>query len=364
MRSTLWGAVLLVAAAAGEAGAAALTPLLDRPLPDPYVFAEAGCYYLTGTAPYGYCGTKLDPGALRPFELSIDFGDLGGPFQCWGFKFYRHTDGTYHAFTAVHFGDFITAVAHLSPRPGQVWRPGAPITAWRVDRLLAGDRSGQSGSAYDMQFVRDPEGSCYLFYSFSEARHQNVHIMARRMLDPATPDPASRPCRILSPEGYRSEDRNPGYIQIVEAANVVRVMDRYLLFYSVGDFMLQGGRSNYKLGVAFSETLIPAAGTTYAKALAPDPAAAWGRQDKGGQEVCYLLQSELPAWSNYCGAGVVGPGQGNLVEEDGRQWLIFHGYRPGAEGVGAHERQTWKLPVRLAISPERPVAEWITPELP
>jgi hypothetical protein len=356
--------VLLLAAVPGVVRGDAWAPLLGRPLPDPYVFGDEGYYYITGTAPYGYCGTKLDPEVLQPFAIAIDFGDLGGPYQHWGFKYYRHADGAYHAYATVHFGGFVTAVAHLTPGAGAAWRPGAPITAWRVDRLLVGDRHGERGLAYDAEFLRDTDGQFYLLYNFSEARHSDVHIMAQRMLDPATPDPSFRPRRILSPEGYRSEDRNPGYIQIVEATNVARVQGTHVLLYSVGDFMLHEGRSNYKLGVAFSDTLIPPEGEAYAKALAPDRAGVWGPQDKGGQEVCYLLQSQHAAWRNYCAGQVIGPGLGNIVEADGQHWLVFHGYRPGEREDGPHERYAWKLPLRIEVRPGTPRCEWIRPVLP
>jgi len=184
------------------------------------------------------------------------------------------------------------------------------------------------------------------------------------MLDCTTPDPSFEPRVILSPEGYRSEDRNPGFIQLTEATNIARVQGTYVLLYSVGDFVLYDDHSNYKLGVATSDVLIPPEGQSYAKVLLPDPDNLWGNEGKQGQEICYVLQSEKPAWPNYCADSVVGPGLGNIVEVEGRYWLIFHGYLPGEQWADASARQTWKLPLDIDIRPDRSRRDWIKALLP
>lgn len=339
-------------------------PLLSKPLPDPYVFQDEGFCYITGTAMHGFRGPTLTRDAMKPFELSIDYGDLGGPFQHWGFKFYRDTEGAYHGYATVHFGHFHTAVAHYLPQPGRVWKPGQPITAWKVDKVLVGDREGKSGFAYDVEIEHDEDGRLWLIHNYSAALGQNVHIRAQRMIDPATPDPELPPRDILVPEGYGSEDRNPGFIQITEGTNLARVQGKWVLLYSVGDFALYDGRSNYKLGVAYSGTLIPPPGRMYQKVIIDDPENHWRSEGKGGREVCYLLQSQVREWPNYCEDFVRGPGLGNLVMADGKTWLVFHGYQPGTDNPGAHERHVWKLPLQVDITPAAPMQHWLRAVLP
>jgi len=252
----------------------------------------------------------------------------------------------------------------MAPADGQTWAAGQPITQWHIDKLLVGDPEGKSGLAYDQNMVRDDDGQLYLLYNFAEARHHDVHIMAQRMLDPVTPDPSFAARKILSPEGFRSEDRNPDYIQIVEATNIAKVQDQYVLLYSVGDFALQDGTSNYKLGIAFSDTLVPSEGSTYRKIEIPDPGNIWGNENMGGVEIGYLLQSEQPSWPNYSAEFVVGPGLGNILHLDGQYWLVFHGYRPDDHNVSANMRYTWKMPLDIDVRGDRPMQEWIRPIWP
>jgi hypothetical protein len=177
------------------------------------------------------------------------------------------------------------------------------------------------------------------------------------MLDPATIDPDFEPRAILSPEGLRSEHRNPGYIQILEATHIHRIGGKYVLLYSAGDF----DDGNYKIGVAYSDTLIPPEGQTYQKALIADPGGVWGNPERE-DEVCYLLQSQTPAWPNYCGHLVNGPGIGNLVEKpDGGYDLIFHGRMPGLRRLHGQGRYVWRMPLEVDIRDDRPMHEWIRP---
>lgn len=343
---------------------AGIFPVLDEPLPDPHVFHDGDAYYIFGTGTHFFHGDALEPAAMTRDELELDFAEEGGPFQIWAFKPYVHIDGSYHAYVTIHYGFFITVVAHFVPQEGEVWQPGEPIRRWRFNRILAGDKSGDGPMAYDPYVQRDADGDLYLFYCHSDGRHTDVRIVAQRMLDPETPDPDFEPRLILEPEGYRSEDRNPGYIQLVEAANLAAFDGTYLLLYSVGDFALHAGQpSNYKIGVAFADQLIPPPGETYRKTVIPDPDNVWGNEDKT-DEVWYLLQSQKPEWPNYCAEWVQGPGVASIVEIDDAPWLVFHGYEPGLDSIGPNDRRVWKAPLDVRIDRNRPQHEWVRVRLP
>ena len=180
---------------------------------------------------------------------------------------------------------------------------------------------------------------------------------ARRMLDPSHLDPAFPEQVLLAPEGYRSEDRNPGFIQLVEAASISRIGEEWVMLYSVGDF----SERNYKLGVAYSDTLIPPPGETYRKVLIPDEKDLW--KSGKGKEICYLLQSEHEDWPNYCGDRVIGPGSGCIVLSERRPHLVFHGYDPEEFKRGRAERRLWSVALDIAIGRARPVEDWIRPVL-
>jgi len=339
-------------------------PLLSGPLPDPHVFHDGDQYYIFGTGTHFYHGAALEPEAMVRDELELDFREEGGPYQIWAFKPYVHSDGSHHAYVTIHYGFFVTAVAHFVPQDGETWEPGHPVRRWRLNRVLVGDRSGEGPMAYDPKALRDDHGRLYLFYAYSKQRHSDVQLYAQAMIDPGTPDTAAAPRLVLAPEGYRSEDRNPGFIQLVEAANIVRWDDTYLLLYSVGDFALREGEpSNYKIGLAYSDQLIPPSGQTYRKILLPDPENLWDN-DSRDDEVGYLLQSQHATWPNYCRDWVQGPGVGNIVRLDDGPWLVFHGYRPDAEHAGADQRYVWKAPLDIAIDRDRAPQDWVRVRLP
>ncbi len=362
------------------AQAASWQPILDRSLPDPFVYREGDYWYIFGTTPFGYggaygfAGKELSAEKMQRFKFRIDVGNPWRHYQVWGFKVYRHTDGTYHGYGAIHWGRYITEVVHFVPKPGQTWQPGKAIAEWKLDKKLVPYRGKRHPVSYDQNLLRDTDGTLYLLYAATvprpgedrpgEDKISDVHILARRMLDPGNVDPDFPPRTILRPEGYRSEDRNPNYMQIVEGCNIKRVADKWVLIYSVGDFKLYEGRpSNYKIGLAYSDQLIPPQGKTYQKVLLPDPDNVW-QNDGKSEEVGYLLQSQIASWPNYCDRLVRGPGLGNIVQIDGRPWLVFHGYRPDAVKGNGNRREVWKLPLKIEISSERPMQQWIRAVLP
>jgi hypothetical protein len=369
------GGLLALAAEGGGAGAMPLSPpeLLvgeaqDPPgyaagLPDPFVFWDGAEYTIFGTGTRYAHSRTLAPGDMQTGDLSFDLSDPAarGAVQIWSFRPYRHSDGSYHGYGTLHYGFFRTSVAHFLPADGETWTPSRPITHWRFDRILVGDvRAGLA--AYDSELYRDTDGALYLIYDSAypdEVLGRDIHVKAQRMLDPATPDPTWPARPILSPEGLRSEDRNPGGIQIVEGTHIRRMGGKCVLIYSVGDF----DRANYKIGLAYSDALIPPPGRSYTKLLRPDPGDLWGSGH--GVEVQYLLQTQVEGWPNYCGRWLNGPGIGDIARlADGRWWLIFHARKPGVAGLHGAGRYLWRLPLAVDVDAARPMSEWIRPLLP
>ncbi len=340
--------------------------ITDRYFADPYVFQEGTYYYVFGTVEDGqppcFFRTKtFAPRDLQWFDLDLDLGPLRQAVAgVWGFTPYRAENGTYHGYGTLHFGWFRTVVAHFLPQDGACWTPEKPITRWRFNRVLVGSRA-EERFAYESKVVRDKDGALYLVYSAGYPEEKvgvDIHIMARRMLDPATLDPDSPARPLLSPAGLRSEDRNPGGVQIMEGANLFRRNGRFFLLYSVGDYML----GNYKVGLAWSDTLIPGPGETYRKILQADPDNLWGN-DRPGKEVRYLLQTQYRAWPNFAGNLLDGPGLANLVRVAGRDCLVIHAHPRATDGRHDPMRHPWLIPLRMPVLSGDDPAGWLQPIL-
>ena len=347
--------ILVVCTSAGQSS---LHPLAH--LPDPYVFRFQDQWFLFGTGklPSFYYGDRLEANALKREKLELVFPDpTAKPAKgIWGFIPYRHTDGSWHGYATLHYGDYRVVIAHFLPEPGADWTRGKPIATWRFDKVAIGNLAAGKDTAYENKLITDDVGVLYLVYCDSGARARNVRIFAQRMSNPGSIDPSWSPRVLLGPDGYRSEDRNPGYIQIVEGPNIFRLGNRYALLYSVGDFAM----NNYKLGVAYSKTLMPPPGQTYQKVLIPDPDNVWKNTGKTN-EVCYLLQSEQPDWPNYCRALFSGPGLGHLVAIGNRRYLVFHAYKPDDNVRQSVDRYVWMLPVNANVDERLPMERWICP---
>lgn len=374
MRVIVWAVVLagfLMAGAASGPSCDEWRPVLSAALPDPEVYHEDGYWYIYGTGWPCYVGEQLSPGKMKRVDQHLDFGKLGGPYEVWRFTVYKHTDATYHAYVTVHYGHYRTGLAHFIPAEGQVWRPGAPVSRWVLaSEIICGPDPHAPSGGYDVEAVRDGDGTLYLLYVGGVAGRQGGKIMAQRMLNPYEVDRSFTPRPILSPEGYRSEDRNPGYIQLVEGPRIAKVGPKYVLTYSVGDFRdYPGVANNYKIGVAYSDVLIPPQGEEYEKPLTVDPDNLWGNMHWEGvreqAEICYLMQSQRSGWPNDCAEWVRGPGHGSILTIDGRHWLFFHGY-PGDKNEAklGRARWDWMLPLVIDIDEDRPMAEWLRVVLP
>lgn len=348
--------MLLAGAALCAPASGKVAPIAREPMADPFVYKDGTDWYLFGTMPYLLQGKSLTPEALKKVDLHLDFGPKR--LQMWSFAPYKHTDGSYHAYATLHHGYFKTTVGHLVPEEGQKWTDGNPITRWRLDKVLVGDIE-KDRFAYDSELIRDTSGDLYLIYVAPKPGGRDNCIWAHRMLDPGNLDPSFEPRTILEPQGLRSEDRNPGGMQLVEAASFIRIAGKWVMCYTVGDFLLD----NYKMAVAYSDTLIPPEGKQYQKVLIADRENLWGNTTPGS-EVNYILQSQIKGWPNYCRSIVAAPGAGSIIHSRGRYWLVFHGYFPDDTDRNGGDRYSWILPLEVNISDKKPVDQWIRPVLP
>lgn len=362
--------LVLLGCALPSSAFAQLVQVSYKPLPDPHVIREGTHWYIFGTStkPHFFLqGRSLNKEAMKPHELTFDFGPYANRVRdMWGFTVHKHTDGTFHGYGTLHFGYFETVVAHFLPRLDQTWQDGRPITSWQFNDVLIGDPSQKNQHYYEAKIITDADGAMYLVYVGQVGPNQNA-ILAQRMLGPAQLDRRYAPRVLLRPEGFRSEDRNhPGGLQLVEGASIIELQGTFVLLYSVGDFLL----ANYKLGVAFSERLIPKDGKTYTKVLIADTKNLWKNSNqKRRKEVQYLLQSESREWPNYCGQLVFGPGLGSIHRIDEEYWLVFHGYRPADKrrkgGMrNPQHRFVWRLPIEIQISNKVPMRDWVRIQIP
>jgi hypothetical protein len=331
------------------------------PLPDPQVLQIEGEWFVfgTGAKPFFLRGDALAPDRMRSEELHLDFGDWPhAVHQVWGFTVYVHDDGAFHAYGTLHLGDFRTVVAHFAPAEGEKWAKGRPITKWKMTNVLLGDVAARQWNCYESKVVREGDGPLYLVHCANVSPTRN-EIRAQRMRGPAEIDRRFEAQTLLRPDGYRSEDRNaPGGLQLVEGASFSKVGGKWVLLYSVGDY----AQATYKLGVAYSDRLIPAPGEFYAKVLIPDPRRIWGNEGRA-DEIGYLLQSAQPDWPNFCGRDVAGPGLGSIVSDKAGSRLVFHGYKADDARRDPADRFVWQVPLRIAISDDKPMSEWIRPGL-
>jgi hypothetical protein len=331
----------------------------DIPCPDPSAYHDGIDWYIFGTGADHYFlqGKALVPGQMHKVPLHLDHAGFTHPVaHVWGFSIYRNRDGAYHGCATLHLGHFRTVVAHFAPGAGERWSPGRPITRWRLDRVLVGDVGRGDWYAYDAKVVADDDGTLYLVYVTRRGRDN--HIMARKLAAPDRVDRDGSTHTLLEPSGLRSEDRNePGGMQLVEGPNIIRYQGKFILLYSVGDYHL----ASYKLGVAYSDRLIPPDGARYQKVLRRDEHKVWGEQPSP-LEVVYVLQSQKKDWPNDCGDLVVGPGVGSVILLDDGPWLLFHGYRPTDTRRRPEDRFVFKLPLRIDIRGRTPSPDWLTVE--
>ncbi|SEP51132.1 family 43 glycosylhydrolase [Amycolatopsis saalfeldensis] len=262
-----------------------------------------------------------------------------------------------------------TAVVHA--RPAQASGTAVP-TDWVADSLVAGDFTKPTKANYDGKYFQD-NGKLYLVYS--ERLTDNPArdgIVAQPMATAAIPAPG-KPTVLLAPGDFRSElffglDQ-PATFKLIETGNITQVNGKYVMAYSTGEYDDPG----YKIGLAWSDTFLPAAGAGYRKLTMPDPTGVWGTPNHA--EVRYLLQSQESKWPNYIAKTVVAPGVPAVIQDNGRWYLTFAGYQPADAVVDPKtghfppsSRRPYFAPLAVRIPPnatveqtsEADLANWLT----
>ncbi len=252
-------------------------------------------------------------------------------------------------------GEKWSVIVHASP---QAPYTGIP-TAWVADTVLVGSLSMYAHDNYDGRYFED-SGVLYLLYNKKNlnAPTDEDFIVAQPMLSAAVLG-GSPPVPLLGPEessgGYNSEiSANPGQpnqVKLVESGHVAKIQGKYVIAYSTGYF----SQPNYKAGLAWSDTFLPAANTYYKRAQKIDVAGVWGVPNHA--EVAYILQAEQPQWPNYVASQVLSPGVPSVVADtSGNYHLFFAGYNPTdvpspipADGYSGKLRRPYYVDLKINI---------------
>jgi hypothetical protein len=262
-------------------------------------------------------------------------------------------------------------IMHARPASSAAGMP----TAWVADALLVGSLSTWAAGNYDGKYFED-SGTLYLVYSMNLPDQSNG--IAAQAMQSATQAASSAPVPLLGPEtangGYNSELfyglNQPKTYKQIETGNVSKVQGKYVIAYSAGGY----DQSDYKAGVAWSDTFLPSSGAYYKRAQKIDTAGAWGQPNHA--EVQYLLQSQVAQWPNYVAGQVLAPGVPSIVSDTaGHTVLYFAGYAPSdapvtsaGNYIGSYRRPFYvglqvRIPSGATVAATAPqdLAAWLTP---
>ncbi|MBT3286399.1 MAG: family 43 glycosylhydrolase [Victivallales bacterium] len=328
-------------------------------LADPQVIKVGSTFYITGTysGAGGYIYSTDDFQTVEATRMEIDTTPWPYPYQhIWAFEVYGHTDGTWHGYA---FDFDRKGLYHFVPDPDPKTAE-FPVLKWKEkELLLKGD--------YDNRVITDGQ-DMYLLTAKGNAGH--ISVYCQRMRGPGELDPDYKPHKIMSQrnEKLQSEKRNVvGAMKIHECPFIIKVTapggTKYVMSYTVGDY----GIRDYKIGLAYSDVLIPPRGTEYTKATMADPWNVWGT-GANAQEVIYLTQTQVPSWPNYHAAGFNRPGSGDIIEHKGNHYMVYHAAAPlqmdgmvGKRGYGSG-RMLWIMPIAFDFT--GPIHTWARAELP
>ena len=218
-------------------------------------------------------------------------------------------------------------IVHAHPADGS--SPAAVPTDWVADTVLVGSFVHPAEANYDGKYFEDG-GSLYLIYSMTLFGGTEDGIVAQPMQSPTRVTPEA-PTLLIDPDGVNGGFNSEYYFgldpddnfKLIETGNITKIQGKYVLAYSTGSYL----ESDYKAGVAWSDTFLPAPGKIYKKMMKPDTTGVWGQPNH--MEVQYLLQSQESAWPNYVADQVIAPGVPSIVEAQNGDWyLCFAGYAP------------------------------------
>ena len=256
-------------------------------------------------------------------------------------------------------------------------------TAWVADSVLVGKFSEPNKADYDGKYFEDA-GRLYLIYSKrltdpNENVAQHDGITAQLLQSPKVPA-AVDAVTLLAPSdvdgGFNSEyffvDHANNSFKLIETGNITKIGNKYVMAYSTGDYE----EPDYKSGLAFSDTFLPTASSSYKRVLKLDTIGIWNQP--GHEEVLYLLQAEKPLWPNYVASQVKAPGVPSVVHDrSGRYFLYFAGFLPSEATIDPNTgffkpalRRPFFITLNVNIpanttvegTPNAALAGWITTE--
>ena len=338
---------------------------------------------LSGTTPNLLaCAYPVSARCFTSTETAVDSSAVMPQIRAAGMQFhgiqnrdfFQANDGSWHMVVAIDFGPNKntnrTLIAHASANVEAA--PGSAPTRWSVDRVLVGSFSELDQGNYDCKYFED-KGKLYLLYVKNLQPNPLVNgIVIQPMLSPTRLAQVG-PTLLLSPErqdgGFNSETFATTNAKLVEAANIQVINGKYAMAYSTGSYLTAG----YKAGVAWSDTLFPAAGHEYRKVLEPDYGNVWKNPSR--IDVHYLIQSQKANWPNDTGNQVIGPGVNSFVQGPGGAWyMYFNAYNPHdmpmtSSLTEAAHRRPYFVRLRVNVPAGAPVAaasdadlaQWITP---
>lgn len=314
------------------------------------------CAYPISARCFSWTPGAVDAGSLRPAIAAA--GATITNIQ--NLNAFEDDTGGWHAVVAigVHSAahpDHWTVLAHAHPTAD-----GVPL-AWVADTVLSGSFSNPADGNYDGKYFED-DGRLYLLYVRNLAPRPELRngIVIQPMVSPTRPTPEA-PTTLLTP-GDRygplaSEQYGSTQARLVEAPFIVEIGGKYALIYSTGAYQ----QIDYKAGVAWSDTLMPAPNGRYRKVLEQDVQGVWGQP--GRFEVRYLLQSQISHWPDFTSSQVISPGVASAVQgPGGAWWLYFAGFNPAdrpivSPGVAeADHRRPYFVGLRVAVPLDKPVA--------
>ena len=359
---------------------------------DPYLvpFSGATSTYISGTTQdYLICAGDLSPNCAQGTSINVDYSNLQAqasqvgaeicaiaglrPFQGssghWDMVLVLHMEPLGNCGASSHWN----VLVHASP---DIQSTTPPVN-WTADAVLVGSFGDSSVQAnYDGRYFED-NGQLYLVYVKSlSTSPQRFGLVAQALVSPTTLD-STAPVLLLQPNPDNNDPLNSeGYsslissFKLVESGNITKINGKYVLAYSAGQY----DQNTYKAAVAYSDTFLPAAGTTYRKVTMPDPNGVWSNTN---DEVVYLLQSQEQNWMGYVASQVVAPGVATVapVGPNGSWVLVFAGYAPNDTGSGQNgntylgsKRRPFYVDLNVSIptnisvaqATETELASWIT----
>lgn len=277
-------------------------------------------------------------------SLAAQAANNGVKFQVAGVHPFRNAAGTWTMALTLHVqitGNACTGlqcgwsvIANATPQVGS--NTDDPPTKWRAtNALLIGSfNPNQAASAnYDGKYYQDDDAgqTLYLIYQKRLNGEVNNHarngIVAQKMVSFTTLE-SEGPVTILAPDDgvpkaseLYSEGRQDD-LKLVETGNITKIAGKYVMAYAVGGFKTD----SYKIGLAYSDSLLPSNG--YRKITADDTNHVWAPNDT--KEILYFVQSQVKGWYNWFKPKVRAPGVPTIAKigPSGSWVVMFAGYDP------------------------------------